>query len=93
MYNFVDYSEVRKSEVWKFFLLDKNADLAKCKLCEAKNITKILKVKGGNTTTLKDHMAGVHKSQPKMKGQGQITTYVGRKSLGESLQEKSSGGA
>ena len=42
-----------------------------------------MKVKGGNTTTLKDHLAGVHKTQPKLKGQGQINSYIGRKSLGE----------
>ena len=66
--------------------MDKVNEIAKCKLCEAKNITKLLKVKGGNTKTLKDHLELVHKSKPQAKNpKGRIDNYFGRKSLGETV--------
>ena len=76
---------MRKSEVWKHFLLDKVKEVAKCKLCDDKNITKVLKVKGGNTKSLLDHIQMIHKKPSIKPGKGQIDNFFGRKSLGETI--------
>ena len=38
----LDVTTICKSEVWNCFLLDKANEVAKCKLCEAKNDNKVL---------------------------------------------------
>ena len=38
----LDVTTIRKSEVWNCFLLDKANEVAKCKLCEAKNDIRVL---------------------------------------------------
>ena len=56
----MDVSAERRSKVWKNFLLNKEDSTAKCKICEAKNVIKILKVTNANTKSLLDHLDHVH---------------------------------
>ena len=58
---FVDVSDERRSVVWKHFLLDTKSNVAKCKLCEAKNVKKLLSCKNGSTNSLFYHIKHVHK--------------------------------
>ena len=87
---FVDVSAERRSKVWKDFLLDKEESVAKCKICDANKIIKILRVTNGNTKSLLEHLEHVHgPSNPKnvKTGKGNIDNYLGRKSLGETVSK------
>ena len=67
-------------------LLDKENEVTKCKLCEAKNDIKVLKVEGYNTKSLHDHIEMIHKfKQKNINPKGQIDIYFGQKSLGETI--------
>ena len=78
MANFVDVSGVLNSPAWQYFLRSKETHQAKCTIprCNA-----ILKISGGNTTTLLDHLKNVHKiipeqSQPSSKRQKTSQTTI-----------------
>lgn len=48
----------------KYFQYDKQGQqTAKCLLCEQKNMEKILKMKDGNTSSLRKHLLAKHKTQ------------------------------
>ena len=84
---FTEVSQERRSVVWQHFLLDKSKGVAKCKVCAAKNVTKILKCSGGNTKSLIEHMERIHKEKEKSKPNSRATInhYYDRKSLGETV--------
>ena len=78
MANFVDVSGVLHSPAWQYFLRSKETNQAKCTVarCNA-----ILKISGGNTTTLLDHLKNIHKtipeqSQPSSKRQKTSQTTI-----------------
>ena len=50
-FQFVDVSRSKKSEVWKYFLLNKDLEKAKCNLCSAE-----LKISGCSTGSLVNHL-------------------------------------
>ena len=57
-YKFIDVSEDqnRRSEVWKYFWLDKKRAVARCKPCLDKGTSKILVVTNGTTKSLQHHI-------------------------------------
>ena len=56
MSEFVDVNIQRKSEVWKYFLLNKAKEEAKCQICEA-----VLKCSGHSTRSLITYLNSIHK--------------------------------
>ena len=65
-YKFIDVSEDqnRRSEVWKYFWLDKKRAVARCKPCLDKGTSKILVVANGTTKSLQHHIDRCHKEKP-----------------------------
>ena len=90
-YKFIDVSEDqnRRSEVWKYFWLDKKRAVARCKPCLDKGTSKILVVANGTTKSLQHHIDCCHKEKPnesKSSSVGQLSktahTFTKRKILG-----------
>ena len=90
-YKFIDVSEDqnRRSEVWKYFWLDKKRAVARCKPCLDKGTSKILVVANGTTKSLQHHIDRCHKEKPnesKSSSVGQLSktahTFTKRKILG-----------
>ena len=62
-YNFEDVSQEtnRKSEVWKYFHLDKKKEVGKCLTCFDKHkILKIFKAPKGSTKSMSNHYERFH---------------------------------
>ena len=62
LFEYVDVSNERKSEVWKSFLLNKEEEKARCIICNA-----TLKVSGFSTGTLVSHLRSKHQITIKRK--------------------------
>ena len=59
---FEDVSKVRKAICWKYFLLDKTNDKAKCrvKIGEGEYCDRVFYAKGGTTSKLNNHLGKQH---------------------------------
>ena len=91
-YHFEDVSQDpnRKSDVWKFFHLDKKKEVGKCLTCfEKHKLLKIFKAPKGTTKSMSNHLERFHKPSDGTKSTipfKQVPTpFVKRKCLEESI--------
>ena len=91
-YNFEDVSNDpnRKSEVWKYFHLDKKKEVGKCLTCFNKHKTlKIFKAPKGSTKSMSNHHERFHSQSDGSKSTIPFkpvpTPFVKRKCLEESI--------
>ena len=54
-YEFEDVSHIKRSNVWKYFLFNKQHNLSKCRFCN-----KLMNVPSGTTSNLTRHLKSKH---------------------------------
>ena len=81
---FDDVSHIRRSEVWKSFLLDREKEQAQCKKCLAeKNLQKVFNIKNMNTKSLLNQLERAHSEKTKKPINSMKTLFDKKESIGE----------